>query len=61
MLDLKLSYSEYSTLIQALLNRIDFLSSMVDRLSRDSTNELYSLYKDDLDSVHSLYVKLKNM
>ena len=59
MLDLQMSYSEYSIMIQALLNRIDFLSSMVDRFSGDTSSELYSLYKDDLDSVHALYVKLK--
>lgn len=61
MLDLQIDYSEYSIMIQALLNRMDFLSSMVARFSEDSSSEMYSLYKDDLDSVHALYIKLRGL
>lgn len=59
MLDFQISYSEYSIMVQSLLNRIDFLSAMVDRFSGDTSSELYSLYKSDLDSVRALYFKLK--
>ena len=61
MLDLQIDYSEYSIMIQALLNRMDFLSSMVARLSENPSSEMYSLYKDDFEFVHALYLKLRRL
>lgn len=61
MIDLKLSYSEYSALIQALLNRMDFLTEMIKRTSTADNYELNIIYKDDFSSVYDLYIKLKEM
>lgn len=61
MIDLKLSYSEYSALIQALLNRMDFLTEMIKRTSTADNYELNCIYKDDFSSVYDLYIRLKEM
>lgn len=61
MVDLELSYSEYSVLIQALLNRMDFLTEMIRRTSTADNYELNIIYKDDFSSVYALYVKLREM
>ena len=62
MLDLKITYSEYSILVQALLNRMDFLQEMIKRTSlSDEQKELCSLFKDDYKDVRALYDRLKLM
>lgn len=62
MLDIKITYSEYSILVQALLNRMDFLQEMVRRTSlSDEQKELYDLYKEDYKDVHTLYNRLRLM
>lgn len=58
MLHLELSYSEYSSLIQALLNRIDFLNHLLVDLPVNET--VRGVYETDLSSVLALYDKLKN-
>ena len=62
MLDLKITYSEYSIFVQALLNRMDFLQEMITRTSlSDEQKELCSLFKDDYKNVRALYDRLKLM
>lgn len=58
MLHLELSYSEYSSLVQALLNRIDFLNHLLVDLPVNES--IRGVYEADLSSVLALYNKLKN-
>lgn len=58
MLHLELSYSEYSLLIQAVLNRIDFLNHLLVDLPVNDT--IRGVYESDLSSVLALYNKLKD-
>lgn len=60
MCNLELSYSEYSILVQALLNRIDFLREMVKRTSSPDDADLKEMFQEELSSVRALCVKLKN-
>lgn len=60
MCNLELSYSEYSILVQALLNRIDFLREMVKRTSSPDVADLKEMFQEELSSVRALCVKLKN-
>lgn len=58
MLHLDLSYSEYSSLVQALLNRIDFLDHLLADLP--VSESIRGVYESDLSSVLALYNKLKD-
>lgn len=58
MLHLELSYSEYSSLVQALLNRIDFLNHLLVDLPVNES--IRGVYEADLSSALALYNKLKN-
>lgn len=62
MLDLKITYFEYSILVQALLNRLDSLQEMIKRTSlSDEQKDICDLFKDDYKDVRALYDRLKLM
>ena len=51
--------AEYVQLVNALLNRIDFLQSVISGLSPDKDKALYDLYSKDLSTSMSLYESLR--
>jgi hypothetical protein len=60
MLNFKLSYADYSLLIQCLLSRMDTLSALM-RSVADSNPNLYKFYCDEFEAVHALYVNARNI
>nr|DAO07115.1 MAG TPA: hypothetical protein [Microviridae sp.] len=59
MFEFSFNTAEYVQLVNALLNRIDFLQSCISGLTPDKDNALYDLYSKDLSTSLSLYDKLR--
>ena len=55
MFEFTFNSAEYFQLVSALLNRIDFLQSLISGLSPDKDKVLYDLYSKDLSTSLSLY------
>lgn len=60
MVNLELSYADYSVLLQSLLSRMDDLTSKIQFYTDNNNSEMVSVLKDDFSDVYVLYVKLKN-
>ena len=60
MVNLELSYAHYSVLLQALLSRMDDLTSKIHFYTESHNVEMVTILKDDFSDVYELYVKLKN-
>jgi hypothetical protein len=60
MLNLELSYADYSLLIQCLLTRIDFIKALI-RSVADSDPNLYAFYSDALNAIHTFYTNVRNI
>lgn len=61
MLEFTFNTAEYIQLANALLNRIDFLQSVISGLSPDKDKALYDLYSQDLSTSQSLYDRLRHI
>lgn len=61
MLEFTFNTAEYIQLANALLNRIDFLQSVISGLSPDKDKALYDLYSQDLSTSQSLYDRLRHL
>lgn len=61
MVNLELSYSHYSILLQSLLQRLDYLKDTIDLYSSHNNVEMVSIYQDEYSDVYELYIKLKNL
>lgn len=59
MFEFTFNTAEYVQLVSALLNRIDFLQSVISGLSPDKDKVLYDLYSKDLSTSLSIYNKLR--
>lgn len=59
MFEFTFNSAEYVQLVNALLNRIDFLQSVISGLSPDKDKALYDLYSKDLNTSLSLYESLR--
>jgi hypothetical protein len=59
MFEFTFNSAEYVQLVNALLNRIDFLQSVISGLSPDKDKALYDLYSKDLSTSLSLYERLR--
>lgn len=59
MFEFTFSADEFVQLVTALLNRIDFLQSVLSGLSPDKDKALYDLYSRDLNTSMSLYDRLR--
>lgn len=59
MFEFTFNSAEYVQLVNALLNRIDFLTSVISGLSPDKDKALYDLYSKDLSTSLSLYESLR--
>ena len=59
MFEFSFNTAEYVQLVNALLNRIDFLQSVVSGLSPDKDKALFELYSQDLSTSLSLYERLR--
>lgn len=60
MVNLELSYADYSALLQSLLSRMDDLTSKIQFYTDNNNSEMVSVLKDDFSDVYVLYIKLKN-
>lgn len=60
MVNLNLSYADYSALLQSLLSRMDDLTSKIQFYTDNNNSEMVSVLKDDFSDVYVLYIKLKN-
>lgn len=60
MVNLELSYADYSVLLQSLLSRMDDLTSKIQFYTDNNNLEMVSVLKDDFSDVYVLYIKLKN-
>lgn len=60
MVNLELSYADYSVLLQSLLFRMDDLTSKIQFYTDNNNSEMVSVLKDDFSDVYALYIKLKN-
>lgn len=60
MVNLELSYADYSVLLQSLLSRMDDLTSKIQFYTDNNNSEMVSVLKDDFSDVYVLYIKLKN-
>lgn len=60
MVNLELSYADYSVLLQSLLSRMDDLTSKIQFYTDNNNSEMVSVFKDDFSDVYVLYIKLKN-
>ena len=60
MVNLELSYTDYSVLLQSLLYRMDDLTSKIQFYTDNNNSEMVSVLKDDFSDVYVLYIKLKN-
>jgi predicted amino acid-binding ACT domain protein len=60
MVNLNLSYADYSVLLQSLLSRMDDLTSKIQFYTDNNNSEMVSVLKDDFSDVYVLYIKLKN-
>lgn len=60
MINLELSYADYSVLLQSLLSRMDDLTSKIQFYTDNNNSEMVSVLKDDFSDVYVLYIKLKN-
>lgn len=60
MVNLELSYADYSVLLQSLLSRMDDLTSKIQFYTDNNNPEMVSVLKDDFSDVYVLYIKLKN-
>ena len=60
MVNLELSYADYSVLLQSLLSRMDDLTSKIQFYTGNNNSEMVSVLKDDFSDVYELYIKLKN-
>lgn len=56
MFEYKFDLSEFSLVVQSLLNRVDFLTDMLKSLPTDSN--VYAIYENDLVAIQALYDKL---
>lgn len=56
MFEYKFDFSEFSLVVQSLLNRVDFLTDMLKSLPTDSN--VYAIYENDLVAIQALYDKL---
>lgn len=59
MFEFTFNSAEYVQLVNALLNRIDFLQSVLSGLTPDKDKALYDLYSKDLSTSLSLYDKMR--
>lgn len=60
MVNLELSYADYSVLLQSLLSRMDDLASKIQFYTDNNNSEMVSVLKDDFSDVYVLYIKLKS-
>lgn len=60
MVNLELSYADYSVLLQSLLSRMDDLTSKIQFYTDNHNLEMVTVLKDDFSDVYELYIKLKN-
>lgn len=60
MMNIELSYADYSVLLQSLLSRMDDLTSKIHFYADNNNCEMVSILKDDFSDVYELYFKLKN-
>ena len=60
MVNLELSYTHYSVLLQSLLSRMDDLASKIHFYTESNNPEMVTILKDDFNDVYLLYIKLKN-
>lgn len=61
MFTFKFDSAEYIQLANALLNRIDFLQSVISGLSPEKDKALFDLYSNDLSTSQSLYDRLRHL
>ena len=61
MLEFTFNTAECIQLANALLNRIDFLQSVISGLSPEKDKALFDLYSQDLSTSHSLYDRLRHL
>lgn len=59
MYEFSFTKTEYIQLVTSLLNRIDFIESMLSRLSYDTETDLYEHYLKELNTCRSLYNRLR--
>lgn len=59
MFEFTFTSAEYVQIVNALLNRIDFLKSLVSSLSSDEDKDLFDLYSKDLNNCLALYDKMR--
>lgn len=59
MFEFSFNIDEYIQLVSALLNRIDFLQSVISGLSPEKDKVLYDLYSKDLSTSLSLYERFR--
>lgn len=59
MFEFTFNSAEYVQLVNALLNRIDFLQSVLSGLTPDKDKALYDLYSKDLNNCLTLYDKMR--
>ena len=59
MVNLELSHAHYSVLLQALLSRMDYLTSKIHFYTESNNWDMVTILKDDFSDVFELYIRLK--